>query len=78
MRSPSLQTMSDAELKAYLEVPRMCTQCRRIFLTADFPITTMRGRLTVRSWCRECLRRYYREHSAVKRAKDKRAAVQGE
>jgi hypothetical protein len=55
------------EVEAVLESPKHCSRCRKTKKARAFPVTKCRGRLTVRSWCDDCMKRYYRDYVKAKK-----------
>ncbi len=49
------------------EATKVCRACGGVFARSTFPTAKVRGRLTVRSWCRDCLLAYYRRYYRQKR-----------
>ncbi len=48
---------------------KTCGMCKEVFPTGEFPVTTSYGRLVVRTWCKECLKEYFRaRHQRKKKA----------
>jgi hypothetical protein len=45
---------------------KTCSRCKRSFPPEAFPIATARGGRYRRSWCGDCLKRYYKTHRAEK------------
>lgn len=48
---------------------KTCSRCRRDFPIDLFPVSKSDGKEYRRAWCADCLKNYYREHAANKRAK---------
>lgn len=50
-----------------LDTPKTCSRCGNVYPLGDFPITTARGRLLVRSWCVACCEVYQQTFNARRR-----------
>lgn len=63
------------------DATRTCTRCGTSAKVKDFPHCIARGKMTVRSWCSVCLKRYYSEHSKqarIRSQKEYRVARRGD
>ena len=58
--SNPIHKMTDDEFELFLDEPKKCSRCPFVGVVGDFPMTTARGRLMIRSWCFKCLAKYFK------------------
>lgn len=67
----AISRMSDEEYERFMASAKTCRRCKRDLARRDFPTALAHGRMTVRSWCSECLKSYYRTYGQAQRAQFK-------
>lgn len=60
-KPPRIKT--EAEMDAWLNLPKTCSRCDFSGCNRDFPLTTARGKPVSRSWCKVCMKAYMDQYN---------------